>query len=79
MRWCFLHRLVGAKTNLGSLKNRRMVCGTKNTNFVPIPGFPNGGYFRGCPDKPAPNSLFCAGCLPYVVTGGLVIGNSIQL
>ena len=47
----------------GHLKCRRFVCATRNVNFVPLKGFPNGGFFEGCKTKPQPMA-------PHVAGGG---------
>ena len=58
----------------GHLKNRRFICATKLTNFVKVEGFPNGGFFEGCKQKPAPENLFCSDCLKHTMEGGPVSG-----
>ena len=50
----------------GHLKCRRFVCATRNINFVEAKGFPKGGFFKGCTNKPSPGSTWCAECNQFI-------------
>ena len=58
----------------GHVKCRRFVCATTNMNFVAQAGFPNGGYFKGCTNKPTLKSRWCADCLQQMMKGGPATG-----
>ncbi|KAK3236250.1 hypothetical protein CYMTET_13418 [Cymbomonas tetramitiformis] len=51
----------------GHLKNRRSLCATRNINFVALAGFPNGGFFKGCPNQPQAKSKYCKECNKFIV------------
>jgi hypothetical protein len=63
----------------GHLKNRRFICATTNINFMAAEGFPNGGYFQGCKNRPWKSSRHCANCLKKTATGGPVSGKKNEL